>query len=55
MPSLLIVLAPLVLLLIWAAVFDLRRRRRHRSSDVNIHDADAGIRNAKGKGTSWMM
>jgi len=55
MPSLLIILAPLLLFLTWAAVFDLRRRRRHRNSGVDIHAADAGIRYAKGKGTDWMM
>ena len=54
MPVIGVILAVLVLLLIWAAVFDMRSRRRHRSSHVDIQVADAGIRNAKGKATSWM-
>jgi hypothetical protein len=50
--SVLIVLAPLVLLIVWAAMFDLRRRRR--GTHVDSHEADAAIRGAKGKGTGWL-
>jgi hypothetical protein len=45
MTILLIVLVPLVVLAIWAVVFDLKRRRRRAA--LTSHDIDAAARRAR--------
>ena len=45
MSALLLILVPLIALIIWAVVFDLKRRRRRAA--LTSHDIDAAARRAR--------
>ena len=45
MPALLLILVPFIALVIWAVVFDMKRRRRHVA--LTSHDISSAARRAR--------